>query len=587
MTNQIIPIFFACDDKYYKFTATTLKSIMENANKAYKYKAYILNVDVSEENKKLAYSNVNENFELEFVDVSDYYDSIKDKLPCRDYYTKTTYFRMFIAEMFPELDKAIYIDSDVIVQGDISEFYNTELTNELVGACNEQAMIQVDLFGTYVEKNLGLDRNNYFNAGHLLINCKLFRDECVLDQFLNLLNVYECRVTQDEDYLNIICAGRVKWIDNAWNTESFAELKVHYNHDTAKMIHYLMWGKPWKCDSEFSDVFWKYAKLTPFYDEILAVRNSVTDEQLAKDKQGYDGLVKLAEGEIAREDTFVACKKKLGIKAVDRLKVLRRIREYEKAKRFAEDVEQDPPTIPIQPGEVDFQRKKLSSKIKTWYAYKIARKFLNNLIKHKTMIIKGIEGAENLTNVEGGAVITCNHFNALDSFAIQMAYENSVKKRRKKKFYRVIREGNYTSFPGFYGFLMRNCYTLPLASDPRVMKEFLSATKKVLTEGNLVLVYPEQSMWWNYKKPKPLQTGAFKIAASANVPIVPVFITMNETNAIGEDGFNILEYTIHIEKPIYPKEELSKNENVQFMLDENYETWKGIYERVYGEELKY
>ena len=71
--------------------------------------------------------------------------------------------------MFPQYDKAIYIDSDVIVNGDISEFYNNELGDNLVGACNEQAMLQVDLFGTYVEKNLGLDRKQYFNAGNLLI----------------------------------------------------------------------------------------------------------------------------------------------------------------------------------------------------------------------------------------------------------------------------------------------------------------------------------------------------------------------------------------------------------------------------------
>ena len=119
------------------------------------------------------------------------------------------------------------------------------------------------------------------------------------------------------------------------------------------------------------------------------------------------------------------------------------------------------------------------------------------------------------------------------------------------------------------------------------MKEFLAATKKVLSGGDLVLVYPEQSMWWNYKKPKPLQPGAFKIATSANVPVVPVFITMEETEKLGTDGFKILEYSIHVEKPIYPKEELSRNENVEYMLNENYEVWKGIYEDVYKEKLEY
>ena len=48
----IVPIFFACDDKYVKFTMVTLKSIMENASKDYEYRVYILNTDIKEETKK-------------------------------------------------------------------------------------------------------------------------------------------------------------------------------------------------------------------------------------------------------------------------------------------------------------------------------------------------------------------------------------------------------------------------------------------------------------------------------------------------------------------------------------------------------
>ena len=583
--DKVIPIFFACDDKYYKFTATTLKSIMENANKEYKYKAYILNVDVSNQNKKLAYKGLSDNFELEFVDVSSYYDSIRDLLPCRDYYTKTTYYRLFIADMFPQYDKAIYIDSDVIVNGDISEFYNNELGDNLVGACNEQAMLQVDLFGTYVEKNLGLDRKQYFNAGNLLINCKLFREECVLEQFFNLLNVYECKVTQDEDYLNIICYKRVKWIDNSWNVESFEDLKVFYDESTLNMVHYLMWGKPWRFDVQFDDLFWKYAKMTPFYDEIKAVKDSMTEEDKINSKKGYEGLVKLAEEEIKREDTFVSCRNKLGIKAVDRLKVLRRIREYERDERFSEDVEDDPIGRQIKPGEVDYKRKKLRSKLKTKFAYFIARKYLNKMKKKKQIIIKDIIGIEHLRNLKTGAVLTCNHFNAMDSFAMQIAYESAHVKHRK--FFRVIREGNYTAFPGFFGFLMRNCYTLPLASNPQAMKEFMRNTNDLLKRGHLVLVYPEQSMWWNYRKPKPLKKGAYQFAVNNDVPVIPCFITMQDSDVVAKDGFNVQEYTIHISEPIYPDPTKNKQENLKMMMDKNFQIWKNLYEKTYNKPLSY
>ena len=205
------------------------------------------------------------------------------------------------------------------------------------------------------------------------------------------------------------------------------------------------------------------------------------------------------------------------------------------------------------------------------------------------MIIKDIIGIENLKNLSTGAVITCNHFNAFDSFAMHYTYEKCIDKRTRKhkKFFRVIREGNYTSFPGFYGKLMRNCYTLPLASNKSVLTDFLRSTRELLEEGNLVLIYPEQSMWWNYRKPKPLQKGAFNIAYSANVPVVPVFICMSDSNIIDSNGYNVQEYTIYIDKPIYPNSNLNKIENINYLMNTNYEVWKNIYESFYNKKLIY
>ena len=129
-----IPIFFACDDNFVKFTIVTLKSIMMNASTDYNYNVYILNTNISDENKSLAYKVIEDhpNFNLVFEDVVLYLDSIKSNLPLRDYYSKTTYFRLFISQMHPEYDKAIYIDSDTIVKGDISVFYSNKLDNNLV-----------------------------------------------------------------------------------------------------------------------------------------------------------------------------------------------------------------------------------------------------------------------------------------------------------------------------------------------------------------------------------------------------------------------------------------------------------------------
>ena len=94
-------------------------------------------------------------------------------------------------------------------------------------------------------------------------------------------------------------------------------------------------------------------------------------------------------------------------------------------------------------------------------------------------------------------------------------------------------------------------------------------------------------MWWNYRKPKPLKKGAYSFAAKANVPVVPCFITMEDSNIMGEDGFYIQEYTIHVGKPIYPNENSSKAENIDYLMNENYVIWKEVYEDFYQTPLKY
>ena len=115
----------------------------------------------------------------------------------------------------------------------------------------------------------------------------------------------------------------------------------------------------------------------------------------------------------------------------------------------------------------------------------------------------------------------------------------------------------------------------------------MRATGTLLSEGHFVLIYPEQSMWWNYRKPKPLKTGAFFFAAKNKVPVVPCFITMEDSDIIGEDGFPVQEYTIHISEPIYPDAAKSSGKNTEEMMAKNYEVWKQIYETVYGLPLVY
>lgn len=270
----------------------------------------------------------------------------------------------------------------------------------------------------------------------------------------------------------------------------------------------------------------------------------------------------------------------------DRLAILKRIEQLELEGRFDEDAEDDPPTIPLMPNEIDYLRKKPVSKLKARAAYGMAERFVDKLLKDGALVIKDIKGLENLNGVKTGAILTCNHFNPFDCFTVEKVFRSSIH-YRKKKLFKVIREGNYTNFPGLYGFLFRNCDTLPLSQNKKTMYNFLMAVDTILKRGDFILIYAEQSLWWNYRKPKPLKNGAFKFAVKNRVPVIPLFITMEDSDRIGADGFPIQEYTVFIEEPIYPEDGLTERRQVDAMRDQNYNVWKRIYEEFYGVELTY
>lgn len=583
MDNSILPIFYACDERFLKYAVVSLTSLMENAAKERRYRVFFLHTDIGEASQASVRALAKDNFEIVFEDVSEYLCSISRKLPLRDYYSKTTYYRLFIAEMHPELERAVYLDCDTVVQGDVGDLFGEELGDCYLAACREQAMVQVEAFGDYAEQCLGVPRDNFFNAGVLLINCAQWRERFVLDRFLDLLHQYDFVVTQDEDYLNLICKDHVRFLDQCWNTEIFA--KIACPVEEAKILHYIMFNKPWHyADCPHGDVFFRYAAMTPCREAMLEELRAYTDAERARDRQGYENLLALAVKESASENNYLN-RINRELRAPDRAAIVKKIEEYERTGRFGEDVEDDPPSKVLLPEDIDYLRRSRLDRLKTKLAFKSAHMLVDKLISEKKLIIREIRGLEHFKSLQSGALITCNHFNAFDSFAIQLAYEAAEQPERT--FYRVIREGNYTSFPGFYGFLMRHCNTLPLSSNVQTMKKFIEATDQLLREGNFVLVYPEQSMWWNYRKPKPLKDGAFVFAARNEVPVLPCFITMKDSDILGEDGYFVQEYTIHIAPPIRPDLSLPKRKRVAALKQQNYEVWKEIYEREYQMPLRY
>jgi len=269
----------------------------------------------------------------------------------------------------------------------------------------------------------------------------------------------------------------------------------------------------------------------------------------------------------------------------NRQRILDKIEEYEKKGLFAVDVEDDPPTAPLDPDTVDYTQKKLSTRIGSYFANRAGRAHFEKMLRRGDVVIKEVRGKENMEKVrEGGALVTCNHFNAFDNYAV---YRTLIPILGKKMLYKVIREGNYTSFGGFYGYLFRHCNTLPLCSSIKGIKALMNAMSVLWGRGEKILIYPEQAMWYNYRKPRPLKTGAFRFAVKNNVPVLPVFITLEDSDKLDADGLPIQLYTVHYLPPIYPDRSLSIREDSERMCRENYALWVKTYEDFYGKKLEY
>ena len=260
---------------------------------------------------------------------------------------------------------------------------------------------------------------------------------------------------------------------------------------------------------------------------------------------------------------------------------MQKIAEYEQKGLFDRDVEEDPPWKPLNPDNIDFLKRNPFNKLKSHIATFCGWRFFEGTLRKKQWIYMGCTGLENLEGFQGGAMVTCNHFNRVDNYAVYLALRGHFKKYRLHK---IVREGNY-SFPGLVGFLLRNGDTVPIGEGFNIMSKAQKAVGELLKRGKKILIYPEQAMWWNYRKPRPLKKGAFLFAARSGAPVIPCFITLKDSALTGADGFPVQEYTVHILPLLYPDKNLTAGENCARMKEQNFALWKACYEQVYGVEL--
>lgn len=310
-----IPIFFTIDNGYAPFLAVALNSAIKNCDKKRQYKAIVLYQELSSSNLSKLKALETENFNIEFIPMRANFEALDDRMSNRlrcDYFTLTIYFRLFIPAMFPQYDKGIYIDSDVVLADDIATLYDIDIGENLIGACNDLSIADIPPLVAYTENAIGVKKEEYINSGVLLMNLKKMRACDLEGHFLNLLNTYHFdSIAPDQDYMNAMCNGKIYYLDECWDTMP-NDAKPPLSHPS--LIHYNLFSKPWCYDGiQYGDMFWHYAEDSGYIDEIKAYKADYSEHKKKADSDCLELLIKRGMEIPENEITF----KKLHAKGVN------------------------------------------------------------------------------------------------------------------------------------------------------------------------------------------------------------------------------------------------------------------------------
>lgn len=292
--NREIPIFFTIDDSYAPFLAVALASAVTHSDPARQYRAIILHQGLSSENSRKLKALEKPWFSIELTPMQKNFEALDDRMSNRlrcDYFTLTIYFRLFIPAMFPQYDKGIYIDSDVVLQTDIARLFDTDLGENLIGACSDLSIADIPELVAYTQQAVGMKPGEYINSGVLLMNLRALRQGHFEEHFLHLLSTYHFdSIAPDQDYLNAICNGRILYLDNRWDAmpnDKQPELP------DPMLIHYNLFSKPWCYDGiQYEGAFWKFAEQSGFLTDLVAYKAAYSDSQKMQDQQCMKNLVK-------------------------------------------------------------------------------------------------------------------------------------------------------------------------------------------------------------------------------------------------------------------------------------------------------
>ena len=293
---NVIPAVFVSDENYAKYLGVTILSVLEDASPDYHYHIHIFDCGMKENSLRLLKkqcavfmqsTNPARQIELHIHDAKQYIRQHRDRLYTRLYFTEAVYIRLFISDILTQYDKLLYLDCDLIVQGDISTLFETPMADYVISGVLDQGMAyhrkHTPKFTNYCEQTLGLtQQQGYINSGVLLINSALWRQQQCTQLCLDALGKLSEPLYPDQDVLNMVFKGAINYLPAQWNVTRDGEPDPDVQ---AKVIHYTGELKPWNTPSSlWSEDWWFYARKTLFYETIIYDNTRQITRQLIREK---------------------------------------------------------------------------------------------------------------------------------------------------------------------------------------------------------------------------------------------------------------------------------------------------------------
>lgn len=271
-------IFFCVNCAYAEKVLVSIISILEN-NRERLINFYILSSDFSDAAKQIIDKTLNgyKDFTIEYIYVSkDKFRNFKNNI---GYISIETYYRYIIADIFPKLNKGLYLDADLVCNGNLDICYDTNLDDVYCAGVEDLFIKKIGY-----KYNIGLDSDNvYINTGVLLLNLDKIRSDSMSEELLrNTVTLAERIQYQDQDIINITFKGMLKQLDSKYNFTSENTLREKEKIKEAIIIHYTGPLKPWnkKCKHKLRNIWHTYyekmlnlqgKRKSSFYDKVINI----------------------------------------------------------------------------------------------------------------------------------------------------------------------------------------------------------------------------------------------------------------------------------------------------------------------------